>query len=231
MDPSTTFEKWADDQGVARESYSLGADLHEAYCLINNPPVAWVLYYSDDGRRCEERTYASEETALSALREILLSDPTTRVAYRAGPAWQGTPRPFSYPSLSGFEFLYLEDSWVLGVIAKPQVLQMTVDVVLLEGHPDYAPARPGEQYCYRRGTITFSPVTSLQWSGQLPPAPDVSGEPDYGSLDEFNRVDDEYVLEGNFGRLRVVSSPPVARLDASTPPLKGGSAIGQSRDL
>ncbi len=42
-----------------------------------------------------------------------------------------------YWSILGFEGLYLEDSWVLDITARPGVLEFVVDLVLRESHPRY----------------------------------------------------------------------------------------------
>lgn len=56
-----------------------------------------------------------------------------------------------YFDLRGFEAVYLEDSFVLGVTATPGLLVVDLDVVLTEDHPSYTPPPPEEHYCYRRG--------------------------------------------------------------------------------
>ena len=115
-------------------------------------------------------------------------------------------------NLPGFEYLYLEDSWVTGVHATPAQLEIAVDFVVREGHPEYAIPAPGEQYCYRSGSILFTGVTALRWDGQGGrPAVDASGELDYGSIDTFAHDGDLYTLAGDFGRIEVTTrgSPEV----------------------
>lgn len=63
---------------------------------------------------------------------------------------------------------------------------------------------PGEQYCYRRGEVTFQGVSELEWRRQgQPPARDATGEEDYGGIDSFVRDEDGYRFSGDFGDLRV----------------------------
>jgi hypothetical protein len=40
-----------------------------------------------------------------------------------------------YWNIPGFEDLYLEDSWVLDIAARPGVLEFVVDLVLRESPP------------------------------------------------------------------------------------------------
>lgn len=50
-----------------------------------------------------------------------------------------------YWSIPGFEDLYLEDSWVLDITARPGVLEVVVDLVLRESHLSYKPPLTGER--------------------------------------------------------------------------------------
>ena len=118
-----------------------------------------------------------------------------------------------YASIPGFGDLYIEDSWVLDIVARPSVLEIAADLVLRESHPLYQPPMPGEQYCYRRGVLAFEGISRLEWDSSLTrPATDGSGESDYGSFDTFVVEDGAYRLQGDFGTLLVVSEPPTVQL-------------------
>jgi len=114
-----------------------------------------------------------------------------------------------YSGLPGFEGLYLEDSWVLDITARPGVLEFVVDLVLRESHPRYEAPKAGEHYCYRRGVLRFPGVSSLRWDKQgTVQAIDATGERDYGSVDTLGMTDHAYTVEGDFGRIVVESAPP-----------------------
>jgi hypothetical protein len=119
-----------------------------------------------------------------------------------------------YRSIPGFEDIYLEDSWVLGVRAEPGRVVFDMELVLNESHPAYLPPNAGEQYCYRTGTIRFEKVEALNWTRQLvvKPAVDATGERDFGAIDVFGIEQGVYVLEGDFGRLEIRSSSPAVDL-------------------
>lgn len=119
----------------------------------------------------------------------------------------------AYNEVLGFADVYLEDSWVLGVTARPGEVVLDIEAVLLKGHPAYTPPRPGEAHCYRPGRIVFRQVTAVTWTDQsaVAVAVDASGEKDYGAIDVFV-IGDTCVLEGDFGRLEVESTPPVLEL-------------------
>ncbi|MBT2500166.1 hypothetical protein J7E25_13820 [Agromyces sp. ISL-38] len=119
----------------------------------------------------------------------------------------------SYWTLPGFEDVYLEDSWVLGIAQEVDSLTFTVDVVLRETHPSYQPPVEGEQYCYRRGRILFEKIRALSWTEPPAlPAVDAMGESDFGSFDVFEVSDGAYVIAGDFGRLEVHSQEPTLEL-------------------
>lgn len=120
----------------------------------------------------------------------------------------------TYEYLRGFEGVYLEDSWILAVSAEPEMVKFDIDVVLTESHPAYRPPRAGEQYCYRRAEIRFPEVRKLSWTGQgrVRPAVDASGSTDYGSFDNFVVEDNRYTVEGDFGRMEILSNSPELRI-------------------
>jgi hypothetical protein len=123
----------------------------------------------------------------------------------------------SYAEVDEFSSYYLEDSYVLGIVATPGHLAIELDVVLTPSHPEYSEDHPGEQHCYRRGRLAFSGVTCLLWEDQgLPSAEDATGEMDYGGIDSWSVQDgNRHVLVGDFGRISIISN----RAELS---LKGG---------
>ncbi|MFD0782361.1 hypothetical protein ACFQZ8_00240 [Micromonospora azadirachtae] len=109
-----------------------------------------------------------------------------------------------YSQIEELRLFYLEDSWVLDVVARPGILAVTLDVVLLPQHPDHQPPQPGEAYCYRRGELIFAGVTNLRWTRQgLPPAKDTSGDLDYGGVDLLTLDQGAYRMSGDFGEIVV----------------------------
>lgn len=107
------------------------------------------------------------------------------------------------PALRGF---VLEDSWVLSISSTPGLLEFTMHLVLSSEHPDLKQARPGEQFDYRPGRLTFEGVTELLWAGQgSTPATDASGERDWGHVDSLKRDNDRFELEGDWGLMQLVA--------------------------
>ncbi|MCE1177656.1 MAG: hypothetical protein LWW86_01275 [Micrococcales bacterium] len=117
-----------------------------------------------------------------------------------------------YSDLDGFADLYLEDSWVLDLVARPGVFEVEADLVLRQGHSEYVPPLAGEQYCYRKGVISFSAVSDLEWTHQgAPAAVDATGTTDFGTFTMFGTTPDGYLLDGDFGTIRIATgrSPKV----------------------
>jgi hypothetical protein len=118
-------------------------------------------------------------------------------------------RMSDYWALPGFDQIYLEDSWVLGVTAAPGTVTFDLEVVLREGHPDYVAPGPNQNYCYRRASIRFGGVTALSWTEQgRPPATDSSREIDFGSIDTLTVAEEGHVVEGDFGRMLIRAGLP-----------------------
>ena len=115
-----------------------------------------------------------------------------------------------YWQLDQLQDVYLEDSWILSINATPGRLEMVLDVVLRESHPDYRDPLPGEQYCYKRGSLVFSTVRELHWTaqGKARSTTDANGERDYGSLEVLQFDDTLWSMDGDFGEISVISMPP-----------------------
>lgn len=110
------------------------------------------------------------------------------------------------PSL---EHIYLEDSWVLKVMATPGSVEFLTEFVLTEEHPDYHPPRSGEHYCYETGLLTFSGWEDFSWTrGSDRPNADPDGTVDYGNYDVFEIEGRQYSIVGGFGKIRIVADPP-----------------------
>jgi hypothetical protein len=120
----------------------------------------------------------------------------------------------SYEELSGFEHLSLEDSFVLGMVEGDRDLRLSMELLLTPTHPDYRPPPKGKQHCYRAGTILFCGIRSKQWLHRtFRPSTDASGQVDYGSIDTFLFDTGVYVLEGDWGEVRVEADTVSVRLD------------------
>jgi hypothetical protein len=115
----------------------------------------------------------------------------------------------SYDELPGLEHLYLEDSFVLGLVERDDAIAFTVEAVLTEEHPRHRPPLPGERYCYARITLTFAGTTDVEWLERSPHVfTDPDGSQDLGGVDFLRWDGDRYDIAGDWGRVRFRSLPP-----------------------
>lgn len=123
-----------------------------------------------------------------------------------------------YSQFRGFEYVYLEDSYVLDIQINPSSVEFSLLVVFTEQHPLYSPPLPGEQYCYRSGLLRFPNVERVEWlEKSMMPSTDATGAVDYGNIDEFYLADGHYYLSGDWGRLEIKSSPPSLEVQNAAP--------------
>jgi hypothetical protein len=111
-----------------------------------------------------------------------------------------------FPGLAG---IHLEDSYVLSIQNSPGALVFRLDVVLTPEHPAYHAPRPGEHHCYAAGKLVFANATGVECTRQTGARyTDATGEDDLGNIDIL-RVDGEvFVVEGDWGEVRIISDQP-----------------------
>ena len=87
--------------------------------------------------------------------------------------------------LPEFGGTYLEDSYFMGMVCDGSDLHLEVLFALTTDHPQYAPPRPGEQHCYRRGQLLLSGPSAIKAKPQHIPSimTDPDGRLDLGSIE------------------------------------------------
>ncbi len=113
-----------------------------------------------------------------------------------------------YSDLPGFQFIYLEDSFVLSI--EPSFdFTIELEAVLLPGHPLYKTPEFNEKYCYAHQSIIFPKIESVDWSRkEMDPILDLDGSTDFGNIDSFYEEDGSFYLEGEWGAVKITSSLP-----------------------
>ena len=102
------------------------------------------------------------------------------------------------------EGISFEDSYVLAIVVEPYSLRVSTDFVLTKQHPLYREPAGGERDCFRRGEIRVDGFHRISWlSSRAKASVDSSGELDFGTLDEFIRVDGILNLSGDWGVIEV----------------------------
>ncbi|MCY7375258.1 MAG: hypothetical protein LH472_04720 [Pyrinomonadaceae bacterium] len=108
-----------------------------------------------------------------------------------------------------FDGVDLEDSFILGWYFDFAVKKLVFDleVSLWQGNKYYTPPVNGEYTCYKRGTLVFDDVQSID--GLLPMdsvkhTNDIDGSIDYGNVESLRcESDDTYKVDGDFGEVSV----------------------------
>jgi hypothetical protein len=114
----------------------------------------------------------------------------------------------SYYEWESFADIYLEDSFVLSIDESKDEISFTIEVVLKENHPFYKNPKKQEQYCYKKGKIIFQNIKSIEWLQRNDKLfTDATGKVDYGNIDNFEMSEKGYNLSGDWGELKVSSSP------------------------
>jgi len=118
-----------------------------------------------------------------------------------------------YTDLAELAGVFLEESYVLDIEARPGRVKFDLDFVLTPEHPNYTAPAVGEQFCFRRGSLEFEGVRRLIWSDQgAPPARDATGEIDFGNIDSLTFDEVGFVLEGSWGRMELRAASVSATL-------------------
>ncbi|GJM41427.1 MAG: hypothetical protein DHS20C20_17090 [Ardenticatenaceae bacterium] len=126
---------------------------------------------------------------------------------------------YHYFEFEGFQYVYLEDSFVLEIRESQNEFLLMLEVVLTEKHPLYSLPTPSEMYCYKTASINFPDVKAIDWqvknsSKYL----DANGEYDLGNIDSFFFEGDYYFLDGDWGKVKIKSSKPVIYFQSSRAP-------------
>lgn len=106
-----------------------------------------------------------------------------------------------FPSL---QYLYFEDSYVLGIVEQDPHLIFLMDAVLTEGHPSYAPPLPENHYCFKRLAIRFEGVSNVRWGASRfgeAYSTDSDGTVDYGNMDTLLLTETQAYAEGSWGEV------------------------------
>lgn len=119
-----------------------------------------------------------------------------------------------YHQWPGLEHYYLEDSYVHRLQLDGDELVFDIDVVLTKSHPEYAAPKPGEQYCYRLGHLSFRRPRQVSFVGSGPfrPTQDPDGSTDFGNIDALDLAGGRYRITGDWGVIEVEAEAPTLTL-------------------
>ncbi len=109
--------------------------------------------------------------------------------------------------------LYLQDSWLKGLLMEGSSLKLRVDLHLTQNHPDHRPAKEGEWACYRSGWLEFRNCRELtleQTGKTLPRALDGY---DFGTFDHIAIRCDHFEIETEIFKLNFQADGVAVSLD------------------
>lgn len=78
-------------EGVDSNAFSIESDRDETLCLVSISTGDFSVFFSERGYRRDERLFATWDSAADTFLKLILSDPTSRVAYRRQHVWPGPP--------------------------------------------------------------------------------------------------------------------------------------------
>jgi len=108
----------------------------------------------------------------------------------------------NYYEILSLENFYLEDSYVLSIDEVAGELIFELEAVLTKSHSQYEDPKKGERYCYRRASLRFFGVNSIEWlDRRFIRFKDSTVELDYGNIDSFVGDGGSYILSGDWGRV------------------------------
>ncbi len=128
-----------------------------------------------------------------------------------------------YWSLSGFEEVYLEDSYVLDINKSESEIRISLELVLREAHPFYEEPSDNERYCYTNAVLIFSNVSSIEKFDMAGMSKNISIDPDgsvdFGHIDTFEIIGaNSYFLTGDWGEMQISSDKPTLLIDGIAQP-------------
>jgi hypothetical protein len=86
--------------------------------------------------------------------------------------------------LVDFEGAYLEDSYLMGIVAEGKNLRLKMLLALTSDHAAYARPLPGEARCFREGSILIERPKVVEWHPGRPMlSQDAEDTLDFGSVE------------------------------------------------
>ena len=115
-----------------------------------------------------------------------------------------SPSEKYYDQIECLRSIYLEDSFVLGLIEGQDSIEFELEAVLTKQHPSYHPPKPDEKHCYKRLVLRLGNCSNVNWVRKsLTPSTDANGAIDYGNIDHFSVMKDQLRLSGDWGEVQL----------------------------
>lgn len=119
----------------------------------------------------------------------------------------------NYYEIEAFSNFYFEDSYLLNLEEKNDLIEFLVLAVLTENHPRWQQIKADERYCYCNISIKFPHVVKRIWkSKKFDPIMDPDGSIDFGNIDFFTFAHGKYNLGGSWGEVTIYSDMPTVEI-------------------
>jgi hypothetical protein len=105
-----------------------------------------------------------------------------------------------------FQGIDLNDSYVLSWELASSRLVFHLEVSIWPESKYYAPPKPNEYTCYRKGTLSFENLISLsglQSMTETVSSTDSQGEIDFGNIDDLESTESGFSVYGDFGEVNI----------------------------
>ncbi len=111
--------------------------------------------------------------------------------------------------LDAFSNVNLADSFLLNIVESPNQISFFIEAKLDEAHRAYQAPMTDARGCYRNAELIFPNVRSIVWEKKrLSPILDQNNAVDYGGIDLFECLGEEYRLSGEWGTVKILSDKP-----------------------
>jgi len=106
-----------------------------------------------------------------------------------------------------FKGIDLNDSFVLSWAHEDDLLHFELEASIWPESEHYSKPENGEYTCYRKATLKFTNVQSINGLIPIESAPsttDPDGSTDYGNIDTLRQTENGFKLSGDFGSVDIM---------------------------
>lgn len=101
----------------------------------------------------------------------------------------------------------LHDSFILNWAHEDNQLSFELEASIWPESKYYSPPKNGEYTCYRKATLMFTNLKSINGLKSIelvPSTTDPDGSIDYGNIEALNKIDGGFNLSGDFGSVNIM---------------------------
>lgn len=106
-----------------------------------------------------------------------------------------------------FKGIDLNDSFVLSWAHEDNQLSFELEASIWSESKHYSKPQNGEYTCYRKATLKFTKVQSINGLKSIrlvPSTTDPDGSTDYGNIETLSQTESGFNLSGDFGSVNII---------------------------